>query len=68
VKAAHPYGLPSPATNQKFYFVAQAGLMHAYGPHSSEPAMTYLLPPLNALRAFEDPANGSGSAVLADGM
>jgi len=27
--------------------------MHAYGPHSSAPAMTYLLPPLNALRAFE---------------
>src|SRR5262245_44065741 len=27
--------------------------MHACGPHSPEPAMTYLLPPLNALRAFE---------------
>src|SRR5260221_10408956 len=27
--------------------------MHAHGPHAPEPAMTYLLPPLNALRAFE---------------
>src|SRR5215208_5980807 len=27
--------------------------MHACGPHSPEPVMTYLLPPLNALRAFE---------------
>src|SRR4051812_20121090 len=27
--------------------------MHAGGPRASEPAMTWLLPPLNALRAFE---------------
>src|SRR5258708_13201739 len=52
-KAAHPYGLASSATKQDFSFVARAGLMHACGPHSPEPAMTYLLPPLNALRAFE---------------
>src|SRR5258707_13317817 len=52
-KAAHPYGLASSATKQDFSFVARAGLMHACGPHSPEPAMTYLLPPLNAPRAFE---------------
>src|SRR5258708_36658633 len=52
-KAAHPYGLASSATKQDFSFVAAAGLMHACGPPSPDPAMTYLLPPLNALRAFE---------------
>src|SRR5262245_9143690 len=52
-KAAHPYGLASPATKQDFSFVARAGLMHCCGPELPEPAMTYLLPPLNALRAFE---------------
>jgi DNA-binding transcriptional LysR family regulator len=52
-KAAHPYGLASPATKQNFYVVARAGLVHAGGPYFPEPAMTYLLPPLNALRAFE---------------
>src|SRR3954464_12308011 len=52
-KAAHPYGPASSATKQDFSFVARAGLMHACGPQSPEPAMTYLLPPLNALRAFE---------------
>src|SRR6266436_6781318 len=51
---SQPYGPPSPVTKQDFSFVERAKLMHpAALPHSSEPAMTYLLPPLNALRAFE---------------
>src|SRR5258707_6671471 len=52
--ASQPYGPPSPATKQDFSFVDRAKLMHpAALAHSSEPAMTYLLPPLNAVRAFE---------------
>jgi LysR family glycine cleavage system transcriptional activator len=52
-KAAHPYELALSATKQDFSFVAPAAVMHGCGLHSPEPAMTYLLPPLNALRAFE---------------
>src|SRR5262249_57686994 len=52
-KAGNPVGLAWSATKQDFSFVAGADLMHACGPLSPELAMTYLLPPLNALRAFE---------------
>jgi DNA-binding transcriptional LysR family regulator len=49
---AHRYWVASPATKQFFSFVGQADLVHpAAG--TPELAMTYLLPPLNALRAFE---------------
>lgn len=36
-KAAHPYGLASPATKQDFSFVARARLMHCCSPHSRRP-------------------------------
>jgi LysR family glycine cleavage system transcriptional activator len=42
------------STKEDFYFVGAAKLLHpAAHIRSPEPDMTYLLPPLNALRAFE---------------
>lgn len=43
-----------PVTKQNFYFEAALHLLHAPATRPTQgPAMTYLLPPLNGLRAFE---------------